>query len=266
MCEESPNHLVGVMLATSFPFIVGPPVLVKLLWFTFTSKKTSDILNFNLALFHIFQCLMSILYLFICFLFTDAKQKVLKFLFPYAQIGGPMNLSFVCMEHYVAVIHPMAYLLLNKYRCREACSVTVWIFTLPISLANILAGEDVSARTKESLRNVPLGVMVVLTAVVLASSVAIARALKRSGPGRDQQHPVERRAFITVCAISSIALVFYIPVMLFKKYQNLAEISYGCTIVPFCIFLLSAASVVHPVFYLHTQGKLFSCSKPQNKT
>lgn len=241
--------------------LVGQPVIVRLLWIVLTSKKTIDILNFNLALFLNLEYFMLFLHLNMLFLLPTGQATMLKFLLAYAQVGGPMSLSFICMERYVAVIHPTSYPLLKKYRYREVCAAAVWLFSVPSAFANVFADKPECPILETLLRMNPLLIMTVTTAVIVRSSISVAKALKHSGPGKDVMHPVKKRAFKTVCATLIIIMLFYIPVSLMQRIGYLKESFHMCSVTSTCIFLLSAASVVHPVFYLSTQGKLFPCLK-----
>ena len=92
-------------------------------------------------------------------------------------------------------------------------------------------------------------------------NVAILKALKKSGPAAaDKLHPAKKRAVRTVRAISVIGLLCYTPVGAIAIYTYIYEES--CLLVPAGIFLVSLASVAHPIFYLSTVGKLLPCQRP----
>lgn len=260
-CENRLGYLVSLSLIDIIPFLVGQPVIAKLLWLTVTSKKTTDILNCNLALFHNFQYLTSLLHLIVLWFWPNAHTKILKFLLIYTQIGGPMNLFFICLERYVAVIYPTSYTLLTKYRCRQVCAVTVWLLSLPPALLSVLAGEVVSTIREKVLRIIPFHVFMIMTAMIVRCTFGIARMLTKSGTQREKLHPVKKRAFKTICATSTIVLFCHIPVTLMQLLKFTDEYTYDCIITPVGILLLFFASVVHPLFYLSTQGKFFTCLK-----
>lgn len=262
---HTPVYLTVLSLIDIIPFLAGQPVIAKLLWISFTSKKATDILNFNLALFHNLQYCISIVHLFVLFLLPEIQKEILNCLFVYAQIGGPMNLSFICMERYVAVIYPTSYPLLKKYRFREVCAVAVWFVSVP-NVFLLAFSVDTPSSLSENINDIfPVSLMVAMTVMVVHFSVRIAQALKKSGPGRDKMHPGKRRAFKTVCATLCMALICYTPVTILQRFGSSDETLYHDVIIPLCVFLLSAASVVHPLFYLSTQGKLFSCLKREKK-
>ena len=174
-------------------------------------------------------------------------------------------MSFICLERYFAVIRPTCYPLLKTYRCREVCAVTVWLLSLLVVSITLGLLEDVSPLAGTVIKTIPVFVMVLMNALMVWCSFCIARTLKRSGPGRDELHPVKRKAFRTVCATSFINLLFYIPVTMMQRFKFVDEASFRCRIVSVCVLLLSVASVVHPLFYLSTQRRPLSCSKRQKR-
>lgn len=253
-CEFGRSQNVFLATTDIITFLIGQPVITKLLWITLTSKKDKDILNINLALFHNFQYLMSIWHLISMFKKPQIQMKILSFMIIYSELGGPLNLSFICMQRYVAVIHPTSYPLLKKYRAREVWAAIVWIVSVPIAFASTFAGSAMSSIREDMINTVSFSVTVSITIVIARFSAKIAMTLKKSGPGRDKLSPGKRRAFTTVCATSVITLCFYIPVALLQKFRSIDEYTYECIITPVCILLLSAAGIVHPLFYLSTQG------------
>ncbi|CAL8365512.1 unnamed protein product [Arctogadus glacialis] len=240
--------------------LIGLPVIAKLLWTTFHSKKT-DVLNINLACFHTLQNMLSLLQIILILINIDDHTKITMFLFVYVLIGGPMNLSFICLERYIAVIHPTFYPLLKKYRCREGCSLLVWLLAVPPSLMNALSEDLHTSMEKGSMDIVACIILCLVVIVMLWSNIAILIALKNSPSSTDKQHPVKKRAFQTVRAIFIASFLCYIPAGIMVKYKTVARNS-SCIIAPFCIFLVSIASVVHPMFYLSATGQLFPCLTP----
>lgn len=258
---EYPPYLIVLTLVDLLPFLVGQPVVAKLLWNTCTSKKAVDTLNFNLALFHYLHYWISIVHLNVMFLVPGFHKDILTFLFVYGQIGGPLSLGFICLERYVAVIYPTSFPLLKKYRFREDCVVSVWLCSLPFAFFRVLS---FSQFRENMLDYLPLTWLTGMTIMLVHSSVSIMKALKKSGPGRKGMHPVKKRAFKTVTATLQIVVFCYAPVTVLQRF-HFDEALYTCVIVPVCIFLMSAASVVHPLFYLSTQGKVRPCLKRLKK-
>lgn len=255
-CEFGRGQNMSLATADVITFLIGQPVITKLLWLTLTSKKDKDILNINLAIFHNFQYLLSVLHLICMFVMPQIQMQILSFLIVYGELGGPLNLAFICLQRYVAVIHPTSYPVLKKYRCREVWAVMVWMFSVPIAFASILVGNDAMSSIKEDMINsVSFSVTVLLAIVIIRFSSSIALTLKKSGPGGEKLSPAKRRAFTIVCSTSLVTLCFYIPVALLQKIRTIDSYTYDCIVTPACVLLLSVAGIVHPLFYLSTQRK-----------
>ncbi|KAK9526524.1 hypothetical protein VZT92_015220 [Zoarces viviparus] len=262
VCMFGPVQIVGLSLVDIITIFMGHPVIGRLLWITIASKKTTDILNFNLALFHYFQYCITFFHLICLLVMTGTHQLISRFLLVYVQIGGPMSLSYICLERYVAVIHPTSYPLLKEYRVREVCALAVWLLSVPCASLSVLSQSVLSILVKSVLNQLPSSVMLSMVTIMVACSIMIARALKKSGPGRDEMHPVKKRAFKTVRATSILTMCCYLPVTLIQLFTYKDVFIYECFVIPASIILLSVASVVHPVLYLSTQGKLLAFFKP----
>ena len=100
------------------------------------------------------------------------------FLSVYVLIGGPMNLSFICLERYIAVIHPTFYPLLKKYRCREVCALSVWLLVVPLSLMKVLSEERDIYMVSDT---VAYTVSALLVIIMVWSNVTILKALRTLG-------------------------------------------------------------------------------------
>ncbi|MEQ2215136.1 hypothetical protein XENOCAPTIV_028124, partial [Xenoophorus captivus] len=264
-CLLEGRYLVSLSLINVFTFVIGQPVTAKLLWITYTTKKSTDILNCNLALFHNFLYLVCVLHLIFLFIYQKHQVDLLNIVLIYGQVGGSMNLCFICMERYVAVIYPTSYPLLKKYRWREICTVMVWLSSLSTAMMTTIATGNTCPLKKMVIKNIPFTVMLLATSLMVWCTVRITRALMKSSPGRDQLHPIKRKAFRIVCATTAMNLLCYIPVSVMQMFRIQDEYLFNCTLMPISILVLSAASVVHPLFYLYTKGKLFICLKGQKK-
>ncbi|XP_069372544.1 uncharacterized protein [Paralichthys olivaceus] len=256
-CVCGQGFVFYLSLVDIVTFLTGQPVVVTLLWTSLTSRKTPDILNCNLALFHNSQHLVSLVHLCILFLLPDGQSRVLDFLLAYAQTGGPMNLGFICIQRYVAVIHPTSYPLLKKRRYREVCVAMVWLFSLSFAIMHTF--ESFPAVAGKFFANLPFFLIMFMTSMVVHSSIKTVNMLKKPGPESDKLHPAKRRAFNAVRATFTITMCFYFPVALMQRVPFDNECDFDCVIKPVSFLLLSAASVAYPLFNLSTQRKFFVC-------
>lgn len=255
------EYVVMLSLIDIIPFLVGLPLMVRLTWVTLKSMKTIDILNFNLALINFFHYWISIVHLHILLLQKNYQfqYKILILLCLYSEIGGPMSMFFICLERYIAVVHPMYFQLLKAYRFREVSAVIVWCVTLSICSVYIANANHMEFYIGRMFTLPPI-LLLAISIITVHCSINMAYLLMQPGPGRRKMHPVKKKAFKTVCTNILIVMTFYSPVTLLQRMAFIEEI-YFFKVVPVCVFLLSVASIVHPLLYLSGQGKLNICSK-----
>ncbi|CAL8396722.1 unnamed protein product [Gadus morhua 'NCC'] len=169
--------------------------------------------------------------------------------------GGPLTLSFICLERYIAVVHPTFYPLLKKYRCREGCALSMWFLVLPTATIKYFLIEF-KINNQIVIDYMVYTVMFLMLIVIAWCSHAILKALRTSGPATDKLHPAKKRAFQTVRAIAIIASMCYIPVGGLISYTIIKGNETICSTIPAILFLVTIASVAHPIFYLSTTGNL----------
>lgn len=248
------EYIVVLCLIDIVPFVVGLPLIARVAWVTLKSMKTTDILNLNLALINLLHYWISAVHLHLLLLQKSYHHRILKFLCLYSQMGGPLSLFFICLERYIAVVHPLYFQLLKTYRFREVSAATVWCFTLFLSSIYI-ANSGSLEYFSERVSDVPPVLLLATSVLTVHCSVSMASLLARHGPGRATLHPVKKKAFRTVCTNVLVVLTCYSPVSLLQKL-SFTEETQVFRVVPACVFLLSVASVVHPSLYLSGQGKL----------
>lgn len=257
------DYIVILSLIDIILFLVGQPVIIRLLWVTFKSRKTIDILNLNLAVINLLHYWISFLHLHLLLLKKRSHYQILKFLCLYSQLGGPMSLLFICLERYIAVVYPMYFQLLKTYRYRKVSAVVVWCLTLPLSfiyIANLKSNENFNERILDFL----VVLLLAISIMTVHCSIRMAYLLKQPGPGREKIHPVKKKAFKTVCTNILVILTCYSPVTVLLR-MRFAEDTTKFKVFPACAFILSVANVVHPLLYLSGQGKLCICSKGHKK-
>lgn len=262
-CLFAPTHIVMLSVIDIFTFIIGEAVVGKLLWIIFTSKKAIDILNCNLAIFHTVHYFTSFVHLIYLFLLPQYQIILLKVLLTYAQTGGASSLVFICMERYIAVVYPTSYHLLNKYKFREMCALTVWLLTAVTVLTSNLI--NIPSQTAKVLGAIPRFLVLFSFTMMIYYNRNILITLMKSAPEKHELHPAKKRAFLTIRATTFINLSCYIPVIILQMFMYLHQPAYSCSVIPLCITLVSIASLGHPLFYLSTQRKLRLCLKREMK-
>lgn len=257
---QSSFNVVGLTVVDVLTVVLGQPVMAKTLWVTCTQSKPIDILSLNLDIFYNFHQWLCTIHLLFLYLLPWLQDVVLKFIFVAAQTGGPLNLAFISLERYVAVIHPTSYRKLKQYRFREMCAASVWILSLTIYSINSYLRNSSFNSERNLSADIPIIWMVTMTSLVVHSSISIAKALKKPGVGNGKLHPGKKKALKTVVATLQIVLLCYGSMAILVRIGCFeVETTASFVFIPFGLGLMSAASIIHPLYHLFTQGRLFDC-------
>lgn len=259
-------NFVGLTVVDVLTVVMGQPVMAKMLWVTCTSSKPIDVLTLNLAIFYNLHHWLCTVHLLFLYLLPWLQDFVLRLIFIFAQTGGPMNLAFISVERYVAVIYPTSYQKLKQYRFREMCAASVWFMSITICFLCAFLKSPLFISDWDEMANVPLVWMVTTTSLVVHSSIRIAKALKEPGVGNSKLHPGKKKALKTVVATLHIVLLCYGSLSIILRLGAIVvDTLRQFYMIPCGLCLLSAASIAHPVYHLFSQGRLFYCLRQRGK-
>ncbi len=114
---------------SSFNILLGPPTHVYVLWLIETGKEIApEFLNLNLSV-----CEMIVfLNCFISFLAIRFPEvyPLTAFTAGFSITGRPLFQCLMCVERYLAVVHPVIFLKYKPLRYKLFCSAVVWITAL----------------------------------------------------------------------------------------------------------------------------------------
>ncbi len=94
--------------------------------------------------------------------------------------GHPLFQCLICVERYLAVVHPVTFLKFKPLRYRVVCSVVVWVASF-VSCGVITL--FLLSSTAVPLFDLILSKLVTVLSIQLFCCLAVLRALKQSGPG-----------------------------------------------------------------------------------
>lgn len=246
-CRDMPAVLIWYLGLQFINMFLGIPANLMVLWLIHKNKgdsSTSDTFILHLAVLDVLFCLIPPLELAnIVFLTTSSTWYILRFFYGMKD-SSPLFLSCICLDRYVAVVHPIAFTELKDRQHRTVLAFVVWLITLAYAAAkcvgNILHFEKV------------------FTAMILAAfafmvfcNIAILRALRQSGPGRDEMHPLKKRAFKMVLIILAIIVFNYFPpVALFPFQEYFSPDVFRCYVHYIAFGLMDFSSSIQPMLYL----------------
>ncbi|MEQ2199354.1 hypothetical protein XENOCAPTIV_018042, partial [Xenoophorus captivus] len=226
---------------------LGIPTNLIVLWLIHKNKgdsSTSDIFIMHLAFLDVLFCLIPPLELAtIVFLTTSSPWHVLLFVYGIKDFS-PLFLSCICLDRYMAVIHPITFTNLKDRQHRAVLAFLVWLIILAYASAKCV-GNIVQFKR-------------VFTVIILATfgfmvfcNIAILWALRQSGPGRDVMHPVKKRAFKMVLIILAIIVFNYSPpVALLPFEEYFSPDVFQCYIHYIAFGLMDFSSTIQPLLYL----------------
>ncbi len=257
---NSTTHSIGLVSSValcvcSINVLLGLPLHFYVIWLIVTETGiVTDFFNLNLSVCEIANCLKGLIDIlsFWFSIFNTSSQ----FLQGLAITGRPLFQCLICVERYLAVVHPVTFLKFRPFRYKVICCTAGWISTLGSCLFCMFIPFNSSPYTR--LFTVQF---LLFTFVQLFSLVAILRTLKQSGPGekekeKEKENQMKRRAFIHIL-ITTMALVFIsVPYKISAFILTHSNVSALWFIVSVGYLL---DGFVQPVLFLRRTGKL-TCS------
>ncbi|XP_048042564.1 proteinase-activated receptor 3-like [Megalobrama amblycephala] len=246
-CAHMPAVLIFYLVLQFINMFLGIPANIMVLWLIHKNKcddSTSDIFIVHLAVLDTFFCLVPPLELAnIVYLTTSSTWYVLRFFYGVKDLSL-LFLSCICLDRYMAVCHPITFTKLKDKRHRSVCAGVVWFITLVYAIAKCVG-------------NIPKFEKV-FTVMILAAftfmlfcNISILWALRQSAPGRDERHPVKKKAFKMVIIILAIIVFNYFPpVALFPFQEYFSPVVFRCYIHYIAFGFMDISSSIQPVLYL----------------
>ncbi|XP_061118040.1 proteinase-activated receptor 3-like [Conger conger] len=247
-CKDMPEVWIFYLILQFINMFLGIPANLMVLWLLHKNKgdsSSSDIFILHLAILDTFFCLIPPLELAsIVFLSTTSTTWYILRFFYGLKDSSPLFLSCICLDRYMAVLHPITFTELKDRSHRTVCVAVVWLVTLAYAAVKCMANTP-------NFEKVFIAMMLAAFAIMLFCNVAILHALQQSGPGRDEMHPVKKRAFKMVFIILALIVFNYFPPVAlfpFQEYFTLDELN--CYVYPLGFAFLDFSSCIQPVLYL----------------
>ncbi|XP_067431252.1 proteinase-activated receptor 3-like [Thunnus thynnus] len=253
-CTDMHEVLIWYLGLQFINMFLGIPANIMVLWLIHKSKadSTSDIFIFQLAILDVFFCLIPPLEVANIIFLTNANTWYVMRFFYGLKDFSPLLLSCICLDRYMAVVHPLTFNEIQDCRHRASLSIVVWLIILAYACVKCVG----------TLIKLEVFTVMILGAFafMVYCNIAILRVLRQSWPGRDEVHPVKKRAFKMVLIILAIIVFNYLPpVALFPFKPFFSEKVFTCYIHYIAFGLMNFSSSVQPLLYL-SKGKLsWSC-------
>ncbi|XP_067280749.1 chemokine XC receptor 1-like [Pseudorasbora parva] len=244
----------------SFNFLFGLPTHSYVIWLIVTgtgSGVASEFFILNLSFCEITSCLNILVHALDHWF---SSLKTLKYFSLGLFITGrPVFQCLMCVERYLAVVHPVTFLKYKPLRYRVICCTAAWIITFGSCLCCMFTIISSKLYIYVCFYSI---LFLLFLSIQLFCCLTVLRALKQSGPGerrrdREEENHMKRRAFYLILITTVSMPIIYMPCVIsgFSYIFTHQYIQEPFAIGFFCYFL---AGFVQPFLYLNRVGQ-FSC-------
>ncbi|XP_026882911.2 proteinase-activated receptor 3 [Electrophorus electricus] len=246
-CRDLPEVILFYLGLQFVNMFLGIPANLMVLWLIHKNNgdsSTSDIFVMHLAVLDMFFCLILPLELAsLVYLTTNSTWYILRFFYGIKD-SSPLFLSCICLDRYMAVLHPITFNRLKGRRYRATCAAAVWVTTLAYAVAKCICIIPNFHKAFTAM------ILAAFTFMVFCN-ISILWALRLSRPGRDDMHPVKKRAFKIVLIILAIIVFNYFPpVALFPFQAYFSQEVFMCYIHYIAFGFMDISSSIQPLLYL----------------
>lgn len=248
-CDHQKEAILFDLTVQCINVVVGIPANLFVIATLIKNRKdpsTSDIFLGCLAFMDIYFGVMTP-FSFINLYYWHSKNvwSALKFSYGVKDTSGPLFLSCICLDRFVAVLFPVSFGQLKHMKYRLSLSVLVICLTFAYSAAKMVGGLP-------NFEKVFTGEILATFVWMVICNASILWALKRSpGVGKDEMHPLKKKAFKTVLYILLIIIFDYLPpVALFPFEEYYSADVFRCYIQPVGFAFLNISSTIQPLVYL----------------
>ncbi|XP_056607555.1 P2Y purinoceptor 1-like isoform X2 [Triplophysa dalaica] len=220
--------------------------------------STSDIFIFNLSILDAYFCLMTPVDM-VNRLYLN-NENVWHFQhFAYGlKDMAPLFLTCICLDRYVAVVHPIVFTGIRDNRIRIGVSVFVWALILPVALTKSILGVL-------STNEVFSGLILSALFLMVFCNLSIIWVLRKSVAGKETTNPVKKKAFKMVSTVLAIIVVNYLPpVALMPFASTYTFVDLRCKISVSVYAIMDLSSTLEPLLYVSKRERSALCCCPQS--
>ncbi|XP_029437526.1 lysophosphatidic acid receptor 6-like [Rhinatrema bivittatum] len=262
-CEERADfQYVMFSVIYSIVFILGLAGNLLALWYfisTKTATTTSNVFMVNLAtldLIFVLTLPYKIIYhaLGNNWIFGEAMCKITGSMFFANLYGSPLFLTCICIDRYIAVVHPIRSLQLKKPLYRIIASIVIWLilvasvmyltFRGPLTSifenGNVACLENFSSESWKgrisgvSIFAAVVGFFIPLVIIIICYPL-IARKLMVTSGVRRSSNTIKKKALRTILVVLVVFLICFVPYHVIQLIHTLRRINVfsSCSLIQF---------------------------------
>ena len=241
--------------STSLNLILDLPTNGYVLWLIASRVggiKASEIFSFSLAMNEILYCFFSSVLFLEKQLRKMHLQNIVAVFSVLVSMGRPLFQTCICLERYLAVVHPVVYIRYKPLKYRLVCSALVYMVQTVYGLAFFVIEDQI-------LFNILLTKYIFLVSLNVFCCLSVLRALKRSGPGEGERKggsDVKMRAFkIIILNLVTMILTYFPWIAVIIVFQGNWEGDFFSAR-SLCFSITVVTGFVQPLLYLQRTGRL----------
>lgn len=248
-CDHQVEGILFDLTLQSINVVVGIPANLLVIVILVHHRKepsTSDIFLGCLAFMDAyFGAMTPIIFLNLYYWQSKDVWSSIKFSYGVKDTTGPLFLSCICLDRFVAVLFPVMFGQLKHIKYRLSLSVLVFCLTFAYSAAKVVGGLP-------NFEKVFTGEVLATFTWMVVCNGCILRALKKSrGAGKDEMHPVKKKAFKMVLSILCIIVCNYLPLVVLFPFEDYYHPDvFRCYVQPVGFAFLNISSTIQPLVYL----------------
>ncbi|XP_058496187.1 G-protein coupled receptor 4-like [Solea solea] len=247
VCAVAPHGFTFYYVGKMFNLAVGTPCNILVIW-QIAAKKTDastcDIFFMNLAFLDTYFCLTGPIDMVNRLVWvSDRVWNFVRFSYGIKDFA-PLFLVCICLDRYMAVVHPVLFASVRDNKIRNIISVVVWALILAYALAKGTLGCP-------SVIKVFSGVILFSFAVMLFCNISVIWVLRRSVAGKEEMHPVKKRAFKMVLIVLAIVVSNYLPPVALMPFASLFTfMEFNCLVTTTVFCIMDLSSSIEPLIYI----------------
>ncbi|XP_062382889.1 proteinase-activated receptor 3-like [Sardina pilchardus] len=239
---------------------VGVPASVWLLWVLIQRQRSglsNDVYMLNLTIMDLIFNAYIILDILNFFVWKVDVLLHVAFVVQYFSVCGRLLfMASVCVDCYMAVVHPVMYMTLKHSRFRMVTCAVIWAFTLGWGMQFVLCDNYVPV----ILSPIPSCIAILLIALC---DITIFCFLRKPDPsGRSDIHPLKKRVLqVLIDSLVMTVVSFFVPMVLeFALSLSLSPEEIKCSLSYPVMIFSTLGSTILPLLHLGNLGNLKSLS------
>ncbi|XP_056100984.1 P2Y purinoceptor 1-like [Rhinichthys klamathensis goyatoka] len=246
-CAVAPHWFILYFSVKVLNLVAGFPMNALVMWQILKKKSegsTSDIFIFNLSVLDAYFGLMTPVDM-VNRLYLNNPKIWYSQRFAYGlKDVTPLFLTCICLDRYVAVVHPILFTGIRDNRIRIGVSMVVWGLILAYSLTKCFLGVL-------SVNEVFSGVILAAFFLMVFCNLSIIWVLRKSVAGKEVMNPLKKRAFKMVSIVLAIIVVNYLPPVALLPFASTYSFkTLHCKVLLAVFSIMDLSCTMEPLLYI----------------